>query len=233
MNFIFAGYNCSQWGIKAFDKSTSTGAVNRYTELVIPGKDGSVLISDKRRNNVTVSYGCVIYTNAIANLEAFRSWLLEWTGYQTLSDTLHPDEFYKAAVIEDFDATFDEHRDMAKFTVSFSRKPQRYLTTGLNILTYTSSGSIFNPTGYPARPKIRVYGTGTVTIGGQSFTLSSNAGYTDIDCEVMEAYYGTSSRNSNIRFTNNEYLEIRPGTSTISMGSGITKLEITPNWYRL
>lgn len=233
MIFTYAGYSCSQWNIKAFDKSTSTGAANRYTELTIPGKDGSVLISDKRRNNVTVTYGCVIYSNAVANLESFRSWLLALTGYQTLSDTLHPDEYYKAAVVDDFDATYDEDRNMVKFTVSFTRKPQRYLVTGMNVITYTENGSIYNPTRYASRPKIRVYGTGTVTIGGQSFTISDNSVYTDIDCDVMEAYYGTASRNSNVRFVNNDYLEIGPGANAVSIGSGITKLEITPDWYRL
>lgn len=233
MIFTYAGNSCSQWSIKAFDKSTSTGAANRYTELIIPGKDGSVLISDKRRNNVTVTYGCVIYQNAVTNLEAFRSWLLSQIGYQNLSDSLHTDEFYKAAVVEDFDAYYDEDRDMVKFTVTFSRKPQRYLLSGSSAVSFTSNGSIYNPTQYASKPKIRVYGTGTVTIGGQSLTISSNNGFTDIDCEVMEAYYGTASRNANIRFYNNEYFEIKPGSNSISLGTGITKLEITPNWYRI
>ena len=136
-------------------------------------------------------------------------------------------------MIDDFDAYYDEDRDMVKFTVTFSRKPQRYLLSGSSAVSFTSNGSIYNPTQYPSRPKIRVYGTGTFSVGNSSVVIDTNSGFTDIDCEVMEAYYGTSSRNANVRFTNNSYAEIAPGQNSVFLGTSITKLEITPNWYRI
>ena len=89
----------------------------------------------------------------------------------------------------------------------------------------------YNPTPFESKPLIKVTGTGTLTVNGVQIAISATP--TTIDCELMEAYNGTTSRNSDIVLTPNKFPVLKPGNNTITLGSGITKLEITPRWWRI
>ena len=58
--------------------------------------------------------------------------------------------------------------------------------------------------------------------------------YTDLDCELMEAYKDTlaTSKNANITLTDGKFFSLIPGANTISF-TGLSKIEITPKWWRL
>ena len=116
--------------------------------------------------------------------------------------------------------------------MTFDCDARRFLKNGDNIITLTANGSIFNPTYFDAKPLIRAYGTGSFTINDITVTITSANVYTDVDCEIMDAYKGTTNCNSNISTTNNEFPALRPGANNITL-SGITKLEITPRWWTI
>jgi phage-related protein len=83
-----------------------------------------------------------------------------------------------------------------------------------------------------ALPLIRAYGTGTFTINGITVQITSASSYTDIDCDLQECFKDTLATNCNGNVVLTTFPELKPGENTISM-SGITKLEITPRWWRL
>lgn len=118
-----------------------------------------------------------------------------------------------------------------KFTLEFDCKPQRFLKSGEEPIELTTGGAILNRTEFPSKPMLRVYGSaaGTVGIGGQTITISTINAYVDIDCEIMDAYKGSTNCNGNVSFTDD--IVLAPGETTISMTGGITKVEITPRWY--
>ena len=99
-------------------------------------------------------------------------------------------------------------------------------------MTFTSNGSIENPTEFESKPLLRVYGTGTLGIGSQSITISQADVYTDIDCEMMDCFKGTANKNANVSFSDYNFPTLMPGTNGISL-TGITKVEITPRWWIL
>lgn len=90
---------------------------------------------------------------------------------------------------------------------------------------------IINPTLFDARPLLVVTGTGNLTVNGVQIAISKTP--TTIDCEAMEAYNGTTSRNGDIVLTPNQFPVLKPGSNTITLGAGITKVEITPRWWRI
>jgi phage-related protein len=61
-------------------------------------------------------------------------------------------------------------------------------------------------------------------------TISSADEYTDIDCEIMDAFKGSVNCNSNIQTTDNKFPVLRSGDNNITK-TGITRLEITPRWW--
>lgn len=232
--FIFDNVNCrTHYQVHAFEKNTFGASARVYNNSDIPGKNGSVLIDGKKYPNITHSYACVIYNNCIANLNAFREFLLSRVGYCRLEDSIHSGEYYMAFFRDVFEPILDRNRDMCKFELAFERKPQRFLTSGNTVTTFTSNGSINNPSRFPSLPLIRVYGTGNLGVGGQTITISQNSTYIDIDCEIMEAFTGSINKNSAVSFSGNDFPTLHYGSNVVSLGSGISKVEITPRWFTM
>lgn len=209
-------------------------APERDQEFVkIPGRDGDLIIDNGRYNNITVSYKAYIINEYNANMRGLRNALISKKGYSRLQDTINPDEFRLGKAIP-FD--IDEHGILraGEFTMQFICKPQRFLVDGETPIEITSATSIFNTHEETAKPLIRAYGTGSFTIGGISVQITSANDYTDIDCELQEAYKDTlaTNCNGNIVLTNGAFPVLKSGSNAVSL-SGITKLEITPRWWIL
>ena len=132
---------------------------------------------------------------------------------------------YPLATPVTYDLTADELKSLLGVNNVWS-------DTGNSTVVVQSPWTLANPTLWPSKPLIRVYGTGSFTINDVTVTVSSNTGYTDIDCEMMDCYYGGESRNQYVSFSGNDFPELQPGKNYITL-SGITKLEITPRWWEL
>lgn len=97
--------------------------------------------------------------------------------------------------------------------------------------TFTAGGSISNPTDMPAKPLIRVYGSGAITVNGTEIEIATHSyEYIDIDCDLQEAFYGAA--NANMYISLDEFPTFRSGVNIIVL-DGVTRVEITPRWWRL
>ena len=231
--FIYDGVDCRDFRVNVFEKNTFGGSAREYATQVIPGRSGEILIDQKRHSNTEHVYSCLIYENAEENLDSLREFLLSRSGYRRLEDTMHRQEFYQAYYAEEFNTTFDRRRSMCKFNLLFRRKPQRYLKEGEDAVEYTSNGKIYNPSRFPSQPLIRVYGTGSFGIAGTTITISANPTHIDIDCEVMEAFTGTTSKNDKVSFSGNDFPTLHEGENGVTLSGNISKVIITPRWYRM
>ena len=108
------------------------------------------------------------------------------------------------------------------------------LKAGEKPVEFTAAGSILNKQLTETKPLIRAYGTGSFSIGGVAIQITSANGYTDIDCDLQEAYKDTlaTNCNANIVLTNGVFPTLKSGSNAITL-SGITKLIITPRWWVL
>ena len=113
--------------------------------------------------------------------------------------------------------------------MKFERKPQKYLKSGEKKRSYTTSGTILNSTRYRALPLIRLYGSGTLTVGDISLVLTTQNNYVDIDCELQEALQ--EGENNNITLTDGEFPYLDPGVTQVSFTG--TSFDITPRWYSI
>ena len=120
-----------------------------------------------------------------------------------------------------------------EFEVKFNCKPQIYLTTGELVTAFTASGSVFNPTRFEACPLIRVYGNGTLTINSNAIVFTDNSSsYTDLDCDLEDAFCGAENRNSKVTMSTGEFPRLQPGVNSIQLTS-LSRVEVTPRWWRL
>ena len=97
----------------------------------------------------------------------------------------------------------------------------------------TNPNMLVNPTLFASKPLIRVTGYGTLTVGSDVVTIAQNFAYVDIDSEVGDCYHGTDNANASVSFQQNDFPELAPGATGIAYSGHITKVEITPRWWRL
>lgn len=199
--------------------------------LSIPGRNGDLTIDNGRYKNIVVSYPAFIYDKFDQNIEGLRNYLLSQSGYKRLEDTYHPDEFRMARLKGDFSAKVVDWLEAGEFNLDFDCYPQRFLKSGEQAIEFTAAGSIHNEY-MPSKPLIRAYGTGSFTISGVSVQITTASEYTDIDCDLMEAYKGSTNCNGNIVLTNGAFPVLNQGDNSIGI-SGLTKIEIRPRWWIL
>lgn len=153
-------------------------------------------------------------------------------GYQRLEDTVRYEEFRLAKALP-FEVDMKGVLKAGTFTVEFDAKPQRFLKSGEYATEYLANGTIFNPTLFSSKPFLRVYGSGSGTVGlsTQTITISTISDYVDIDCEIMDAFKGAINCNGNVSFTGD--IELPPGSSGVAFTGNITKVVIKPRWFTI
>ena len=116
--------------------------------------------------------------------------------------------------------------------LEFDCMPQRWLTAGQAFTTFTADGTITNNTLFNAKPLLRVYGAGQFGIGAETLELTqAGQAYVDVDCESMNAYEGSTNMNQYLTVT--DFPVLAPGSNGVTLGAGITKIEIMPRWYNI
>jgi len=229
--FTFDSTTSSSFGVWISGSGTFSAPARAYNLLTVPARNGALVGLDKRFENIEVTYPAFCYNPA--NLASFRAFLLSHEGYFKLEDTYNSGEYRMAMYAGPFEPEMTSMLDAGSFDIVFNCKPQRYLNSGLTVQTFTADGTINNPTKFPSQPLLRVYGTGNLGIGSDTITITAADVYTDIDCEMMDAYKGTVSKNDYVVLSNYNFPVLESGNTGIALGTGITKVEITPRWWTI
>lgn len=138
---ILNGTDSRDFGVYISGQGTFSAPEKAYEFYNIPGRNGAILGSEKRLENIEVSYECFIYANFSQNIADFRTFLLSLNGYQKLTDSYHPDEYRYAAYVGPFEPSVTSKNDAGSFTLTFNCKPQRYLVSGDTAYTIDSNGN--------------------------------------------------------------------------------------------
>lgn len=233
INFIvFNGKKLKDYGVFISGEAVFNAPNRSTTSVTVPGRNGALTLDNGRYENITLKYPAFIVRSFKDRVAELRNFVLTQSGYQRLEDTYHPDEYRLARWSTDFSVKPDEELLAGEFDLTFDCYPQRFLKSGENAIEITSATTIINEQMTTALPLIRAYGTGTFTINGVTVQITSASSYTDIDCDLQECFKDTLATNCNGNVVLTTFPELTPGENTISM-SGITKLEITPRWWRL
>lgn len=227
----FAGKNLADFGVWISGSGTFDAPARDVSFQSIPGRNGDLLFDNGRFENITVTYPAFISRHFRPRIDDLRAFLTGQVGYQELRDTYHPGEFRQAAYVGGLSVSPTPANRAGSFNLSFRCKPQRFLDIGaVPLPDFTAAGVIFNPTQFPARPLIRVYGTaGTVTLNGITVQISGiTGGYADIDCYLMEV----PGFNKTTILQNGEFPQLDPGDNSISF-TGFTRVAVTPRFYTI
>lgn len=206
----------------------------RVETFSVPGRNGDLIIDEGTFDNVLITYPCyepntfpTYYDTAVNTLAALRGYL----KIECSNDSTH---FRRGRFIVPSDPVVKRVNKDGFFDLAFDCKPPRWLTSGETVTTLSASGTITNPSKFASQPLIRIYGTGKVTVSGTEITVAShNQSYVDVDCEMMDCFCGTTNMNSYVSFSTNDFPTLASGSNTITLGTGITQVKITPRWWEL
>lgn len=226
----YNGKKLSEFGVY-YDSHPAYGSPERDVEMVeIAGRNGSLIIDNDRFRNIDLSFPCYCPSNFLAQYRNAMAFLQSSKGYNRLEYSEEPDHFRMASF--NMGSQPEPNQRAGHFPVVFSCKPQRFLKSGEETVPITADTYINNPTLFPSYPLIRIYGAGKVTINNQVITVSAHSlDYIDINCELMDAYCGSTNANQYVSFSDNNYITLKAGANGIDL-DGVT-IDITPNWFEI
>lgn len=235
----FAGKSSKDFSAYIYDSAGQTLPEREYETVSIPGRSGELLISKDRMANVTKEYTAVFsQPEAMANKDNMLSYLLSFTGYQRLESSFETDCYRMAKFAGGSEFKTDRLRSIAVVPLSFECKPQKWLLSGEKGVETTAAITLKNPTFFDAKPLIRVYGYGDLTVGSRKLTLSAHTqAYMDIDCELCECSCGSVNLNAYCKAAStadDNFPVLARGEETkVAFTSTITKIIVTPRWWKI
>ena len=252
--FFFDEVTSRDYNLVIESKSILNAPEPDLQEYEIPGRDGTVFISNNRRRNVDISYTTFLRVPIQEDIQPYvtsiKNWLLAKPGqYLRLEDT-YDLEHYRLATYRqglDFEHTW---RWYTRQTATFSCKPYRYLRDGDNRVTASAGQAVvYNPTMFDALPEIYLY-LGQNYGGSSNITITYEDGtkYEQTVSGITRQYVGTNvildAENQVVKAEFPEALintaelavfpSLKPGTNTISItGGGMSGFAVVPHWREL
>lgn len=220
-NLIFGGISAADYGISV-DCSQSFATPQRRVETAqVLGRNGDIVLYDPGTfDDVVISYPCFIPSDFTSRFPDFMAHIHAKRGRQALRDSAHPDRYRTAIFQQAITPQTGVYNKSGVFTLQFACGPW-WLDSGMTPIDYTEDGEITNPTQFTSKPTYYIEGVGTVTIGSASFTTTASP--TTINVANME---------TTNPFTGS-YINITPGTFSVTLGEGVTLLRITPYWWTI
>ena len=117
---------------------------------------------------------------------------------------------------------------MMEYTLTFTCAPFRYMRN-VAMITRTTSGTLVNTGTVHSLPRITVFGTGsrTLTINGKAIVLNLLQGSLVLDSALKICHFGNVAQNNQMT---GDFPVFELGNNTITLGTGITRIEIEPRW---
>lgn len=161
-------------------------------------------------------------------LDQYRQAAHELTGSSTIALTAEPGVYRKVKHCE----VSELRRELSGwgfFTARLTCQPFSYLSEGLKPVTMSESGTITNPGLLDADPIIIVTGTGmlSLTVNKTVHQVNSPAGSITLDSERLVTHAHGKVQTDALTET---FPTFKPGLNRITLGAGISKIVITPNW---
>ena len=238
--FAIGGDQSTDYGIIMTSPPKMVFAEADVETVSVAGRSGDLIINKGRYKNVSISYDCAILpgdNQTLREAALIAMPMLQPTpDYQQLSNTYYPDSYRIARITGS--VSIDSIVDQAgTFALNFDCKPQRYLFSGLESLSYLSPGTLHNAY-LTALPIIKVYGSGDgeISVGGTVIKIIGQTDPITLDCDIQDAYYETEDgilENRNHQISAPMFPQLLTGVNAISWSGGVERLEITPRWWTL
>lgn len=194
------------------------------------GRDGFLSYSDGSYEGFEHTLKCFLNKDSLDLDEVFT--VLQNGACGELILSTRPDRYHKAVISNKISIDQFIENECLEFPLSFRCQPFSYLLSGKETLQVTNGTTITNLGKLPAKPIIKITGTGSLvfSIGQTSFKFDSiGGGEITIDTELQEC---TMNGADYTYYMEGDFPIIPTGESTVSM-NGSANVIIQPNWICL
>ena len=234
---LFDGKNSLDYSLHIEEYPEYNTAERIIERHQIPGRSGDLIFDTGSYKNVKQKYKVYIKAKPLLSTHQAARELAEWLqtpgGYKRLEDSYDP-EVYRMALFTGPEDVSNWFAKYGRAELEFDCMPQRFLKSGEYLIELKNQAHLFNP-GRASSPLIlsQGAGAGTITMGEYSIAIS-NIPYKGlyIDCEKQNAYSDTLNKNDVISLSKG-FPVLKPGDTKIGWSGGITKVQITPRWWKL
>lgn len=228
--FSFNDQKSSDFGIRVLRQPARIRPLERITRTLVPGRAGSLVTMQGEDVYDDILLEAECYLEDTERLGDINAWL---KGGGRLEISGRPGGHYRARVNNQirFDKLLRVNPHVS-FSVIFRCFPFWY-RNNVSDVTVTSSGEmIANPGNVSAEPLITVYGEGDISlmVGTTLVELTGVSGNITLDCELKEAYSGSTLMNSRMA---GEFPALTPGANAVSWSGAVTKVIVRPKWRDL
>ena len=236
----FNGTSSTAAGVKAVEAYPPLDRPRRkFTKIEIPGRTGDIVLMEDAWADYEQEYEIYAGDGSVGSAPGkfidIMSWLHSAQGYARLEDTYDTSVYRMAYFVGPTDVENVLSR-YGRATIKFMCQGKRFLKSGETVVTVSSSNTnITNPTEFASSPIIKVTGSGsgTLTVGGTLVTLNTIDTGMIIDCARMVVTDSAGTANLNSYMVLGDFPKITAGTSQVKFTGGVTKLEITPNYFAI
>ena len=201
-------------------------------KIEVAGRNGDLTISNGRFKNISIEFPCYIRENFRGNYSALINFFYSLDGYLRVESDEDPSVYRMGLLASQIDPEMLQFNRAGMFSMVFDFMPQKWLKSGENRIALSASNTIYNPSQFDSKPIYEVQGTGSITVNGVEFSLSTNTGTTVIDCDLQDAYEGTINRNRQLTITGQILPVLKPGANEVTV-TGFTSVNLIPKWWRL
>jgi phage-related protein len=231
--FCLDGIDARSVGIYLQSPIKFSAAVPVIESEVIPGRNGNLIFETGSYKNRKGSASCFCLQEDVEKaISASGKFLTKKKGYRRLETSNDP-EHYWLARIENSPQIEMRARILAPFDISFDCKPQRFVKSGENPISFTGDGFVFNRYGQTALPFITLYGNGSgrLMVNGIVVDVKSIDGLLYLDSDTQNAYNNDGNQNMNINAP--EFPTLPDGNIQVAFDGDIERVEIIPRWWEL
>jgi phage-related protein len=237
------------YGIRLQKPIEFTSAVPIVEKIHVPGRNGDLIFDTGTYENRTGIASCFALSSSVNNeIVKANKFLLSDHGYRKLTCSNDTTHFWKARVSNG--AKIENRLNkLNPFEIEFDCMPQRFLVSGENTITITTSSRVLtNSYGGVALPLIKIYKKSGSALENSSVVQigsSSVAGFwvkdgnqtssLTFDCETQNVYSEDLNLNFNDRVTiANGFPKLDLGTNVIKFNTNcVEKIEVIPRWWDL
>ena len=227
-SFTWNGQSSDNFSMKMLDQPTFASPQKDLTANSVPGRNGSVLTTNHRMNDVSASFNfhAMITDDFAHTIRRVRNWLMAPDGYQAMTwDGVDDLTYYLY-----FDGSSLSFQELSatriSVTIGASIFPVAFYTSSLSETQYFTGNVIVNNGFVTSKPKIRLLGTGagTFVFGSSTIQVQNVTDEIDIDTELGTV---TDSDGNSVysEINTTTYMSLPTlviGNNTISIPSGWT-----------
>ena len=203
------------------------------------GGDGDIPFDEEGYHNTVMNLNMYVEggpRTASNNREIIFNWFNSGK-YMDFIPYFDPDKVYKVMTTTPPKFTSVYYMGEGQIVeVGLTVKPYKYFLASSQIVL-TAASSIFNHKPLPSQPKIKIYGSGniTLTINGVPFVMKGVIGHIVLDSQLGIAYNEETAVlvNENRKVYTRNYPVLSPGSNNISWTGTVTSIEIDPRWRTL